>query len=353
MGQFLLILKGILLSEKGAMKKSLVLGFLWVVAISVEAKANVPFVLPSPFASPPQLYNFPPLSNHKSPLVLNAKELEGLSDDTNCRNNDGALVPCAHSFMDNPSVEKESPTGRLAGEPEYPSRTLQDKAVTRLISHSDVSCGNHHAESCAKCPGPYGKNWCNGQCEWSNNACVSKPGSFQKPDSFDRNAVLERVNFYRRIYNSPDAKWSKSKESLAQKATRHLCALGKLEHSGPATSCSLGYGYKSVNKMIENWCENGVDNWGSPTEAKIYCDRGYYNNPKAAQKNYWDVGHFTDVVWSDVTEVGAAIYYCPSDGRNYLAFCSNSGNVQGQWGHNVNCPRDWQGYTGSLACNTC
>ena len=127
----------------------------------------------------------------------------------------------------------------------------------------------------------------------------SEPGSFQKPDSFDRNAVLKRVNFYRRVYNSPDAKWSKSKENLAQKATRYLCALGKLEHSvsaaihhlfnlcftsqGPATSCSLGYGYKSVNKMIENWCENGVDNWGSPTEAKIYCDRGYYNNPNAAQ----------------------------------------------------------------------
>ena len=71
------------------------------------------------------------------------------------------------------------------------------------------------------------------------------------------------------------------------------------------------------------------------------------------QDNYWDVGHFTDVVWSDVTEVGAAIYYCPSDGRNYLAFCSSSSNVQGQWGHNVNCPQDWQGYTGSLACNTC
>ena len=122
---------------------------------------------------------------------------------------------------------------------------------------------------------------------------------FRSPTLTAEMQFSSEINFYRRVYNSPDAKWSKSKENLAQKATRYLCALGKLEHSvsatihhlfnpcfssqGPATSCSLGYGIKSVNKMIESWCENGVDNWGSPTEAKIYCDRGYYNNPKAAQ----------------------------------------------------------------------
>ena len=49
--------------------------------------------------------------------------------------------------------------------------------------------------------------------------------------NMDADAVLKLVNFYRRAYNSPDAKWSKSKEDLAQKATRHNCNLGKLEHT--------------------------------------------------------------------------------------------------------------------------
>ena len=49
--------------------------------------------------------------------------------------------------------------------------------------------------------------------------------------NMDADAVLKLVNFYRRAYNSPDAKWSKSREDLAQKATRHNCNLGKLEHT--------------------------------------------------------------------------------------------------------------------------
>ena len=115
----------------------------------------------------------------------------------------------------------------------------------------------------------------------------------------DADAVLELVNFYRRAYNSPDAKWSKSREDLAQKATRHNCNLGKLEHSvkcyytssfnpcftsqGPAAQCSIGMGIESVEKMIQNWCENTRDTWDRDTEAKRYCDRGYYKNPKAAE----------------------------------------------------------------------
>ena len=47
----------------------------------------------------------------------------------------------------------------------------------------------------------------------------------------DADAVLKLVNFYRRAYNSPDAKWSKSLEDLAQRATRHNCKLGKIEHT--------------------------------------------------------------------------------------------------------------------------
>ena len=69
------------------------------------------------------------------------------------------------------------------------------------------------------------------------------------------------------------------------------------------------------------------------------------------------VGHFSSVVWSGVTEVGAAIYSCPVDEwpphRPYLAFCSPDSNVVGDFGNNMKCPKDIQGYNGSLACNYC
>ena len=68
------------------------------------------------------------------------------------------------------------------------------------------------------------------------------------------------------------------------------------------------------------------------------------------------VGHFISVVWAGITGVGAAIYYCPSDGWTYLAFCSDVysyGYCNGEWGNNMKCPKDTQGLTGSLACNNC
>lgn len=40
-----------------------------------------------------------------------------------------------------------------------------------------VTCGNHHAPSCAECTQGNGKSWCNGDCVWSDEnggACMSK-----------------------------------------------------------------------------------------------------------------------------------------------------------------------------------
>ena len=79
----------------------------------------------------------------------------------------------------------------------------------------------------------------------------------------------------------------------------------------------------------------------------LYFQQNDKNYPGSA------VGHFTSVVWSGATEVGAAIHFCPSDWSNYLAFCSPDSNVVGDFGNNMKCPKDIQGYNGSLACNYC
>ena len=36
-----------------------------------------------------------------------------------------------------------------------------------------MSCGGHYATSCQECPQGNGAAWCNGDCNWSNNQCVT------------------------------------------------------------------------------------------------------------------------------------------------------------------------------------
>jgi len=37
-----------------------------------------------------------------------------------------------------------------------------------------VSCGGHYAATCLDCPQGNGASWCNGDCAWADNRCVSK-----------------------------------------------------------------------------------------------------------------------------------------------------------------------------------
>ena len=37
-----------------------------------------------------------------------------------------------------------------------------------------VSCGGHYAATCSDCPQGNGASWCNGDCAWADNRCVSK-----------------------------------------------------------------------------------------------------------------------------------------------------------------------------------
>jgi len=40
-----------------------------------------------------------------------------------------------------------------------------------IIPGAEVNCGAHTAPSCQECPQGNGRNWCNGECEWTNNQC--------------------------------------------------------------------------------------------------------------------------------------------------------------------------------------
>ena len=42
-----------------------------------------------------------------------------------------------------------------------------------IIIITGVSCGGHRAPSCRECPQGHGQYWCNGDCNWINNQCVT------------------------------------------------------------------------------------------------------------------------------------------------------------------------------------
>merc|ERR1712088_233360 len=49
------------------------------------------------------------------------------------------------------------------------------KIAEKSKKQEQVSCGNHKADSCEKCPQGNGKSWCNGDCKWtSQGKCTDK-----------------------------------------------------------------------------------------------------------------------------------------------------------------------------------
>jgi len=58
---------------------------------------------------------------------------------------------------------------------EQSSATVNEGNDNSIDSTSqEVSCGNHTAASCDKCPQGNGKSWCNSDCKWVNKKCIDK-----------------------------------------------------------------------------------------------------------------------------------------------------------------------------------
>ena len=53
-------------------------------------------------------------------------------------------------------------------------KTDKMRASNQITTIFTVDCGNHTATSCNECPGEHGAAWCNGDCVWSNDQCISK-----------------------------------------------------------------------------------------------------------------------------------------------------------------------------------
>ncbi len=131
-------------------------------------------------------------------------------------------------------------------------------------------------------------------------------------------AILAAHNSYRAQVGVPPLQWSASLAASAQNWANHLAATGTLVHSGSGENLAEATaGALSLTQL--------VDMWGNE---KQYFTEGTFPNVSTTG-NWDDVGHYTQVVWRNTTEVGGGI--ARGQGNDVLVCHYNpAGNVVGQ-----------------------
>jgi len=135
--------------------------------------------------------------------------------------------------------------------------------------------------------------------------------------------VLAVHNQYRAEVNVPDARWSNTLAQDAQQWADTLAARGgDLEHSRNRNGAGENLWAGSAGGFSY---EDMVNGWG---EEKQYFMAGKF--PDVSTTGSWsDVGHYTQMIWRDTTDVGCAI---ASGGGMDVLVCrySPAGNYQGE-----------------------
>ena len=131
--------------------------------------------------------------------------------------------------------------------------------------------------------------------------------------------ILAFHNRYRAAVGVPALRWSDSLAAGAQQWADYLAPTGRLEHSEVGENLAAGwhYGTYTVTQLLDTW---GYE--------KRYFIRGIFPNVSSTG-NWADVGHYTQVVWRNTTQVGCGV--ARRNGNTVLA-CRYSppGNIVGE-----------------------
>ena len=158
------------------------------------------------------------------------------------------------------------------------------------------------------------------QTETANNALWAS-GSNDRPSgslSDKIQAILVEHNKYRDEVGVPPLQWSENLAASAQQWANHLAATGTFEHSGAGENLASGTaGAFSITQLI--------DLWGNE---KQYFRNGTFSDVSSSG-DWKSVGHYTQVVWRNTTEVGCGL---ASGHGNDVLVChyKPAGNVIGQ-----------------------
>jgi hypothetical protein len=115
----------------------------------------------------------------------------------------------------------------------------------------------------------------------------------------DINTILQLHNDYRAIHQSPPLVWS---SSLASGAAQWASQC-RWEHSNAGGENLFAAGGYPVDTLYTYAGET----WYSEVSAYDF------NNPQ--NSDFWDIGHFTQMVWASTSELGCARAMCPG-GQN-------------------------------------
>ncbi|MDF5731971.1 MAG: CAP domain-containing protein [Rhizonema sp. PD38] len=158
------------------------------------------------------------------------------------------------------------------------------------------------------------------QTETTNNALWAS-GSNNRPSGGPSNqiqAILADHNKYRAEVGVSPLRWSENLAVSAQQWADHLAQTGTFEHNRAGQNLAQGSaGAFSVTQL--------VDLWG---DEKKYFRNGIF--PNVSSTGDWEkVGHYTQVVWRNTTEVGCGL--SRGNGNDVLVCNYNPvGNVTGQ-----------------------
>lgn len=147
----------------------------------------------------------------------------------------------------------------------------------------------------------------------------AQPAETYNMSQEDQNIVLAAHNYYRGLHqNTGNLTWNNTLATYAAEyVAAYECASGTIEHSDYEFGENIAIGH-SVNGSVNGW----------------YSEIKDYNFERPAYQE--SIGHFSQLVWKETTQVGCAVRYCNSYWGN-ITVCEYdpSGNWDDTFAENV------------------
>lgn len=132
-----------------------------------------------------------------------------------------------------------------------------------------------------------------------------------------KQALVDRHNYYRAEVGSPPLRWSDDLANSAYAWAKKIAKMDKMVHSKNGR-----YGENIYVSTYEPELNKVVDLWAS--------EKKFYHGEAISGDNYHLFGHYTQIIWSQTTEVGCAEAISKSGKHYWVCQYYPAGNYTGQ-----------------------